>query len=101
MNIEEDSFAEAIRTAGNHLGHLHIGETNRRAPGRGKIPWDEVFGTTKEIGFEGSIVMEPFLMKGGEVGRDISVYRDLKGDLDLDEEARRACAFVKETLRTA
>ena len=98
MNIEEDNFRDAILATGDHLGHLHIGETNRRAPGRGKIPWDEVFGATKAIGFKGSIVMEPFLMPGGEVGRDISVYRDLQDGLDLDEEARRACAFVKEVL---
>jgi D-psicose/D-tagatose/L-ribulose 3-epimerase len=33
--------------------------------------------------------MEPFLLPGGEVGRDISVYRDLVGSDDLDEEAAR------------
>ncbi len=98
MNIEEDSFTEAVRTAGKHLGHFHLGENNRRAPGRGNLPWQEIFDATREIGFEGSIVMEPFLMPGGEVGRDISVYRDLKGDLDLDEEARRACTFVRNVL---
>lgn len=101
MNIEEDGFADSVRIAGQHLGHLHLGENNRRAPGRGNLPWAELFAATKEIGFTGSIVMEPFLMPGGEIGRDISIYRDLKGDLDLDEEARRACAFVKETLANA
>lgn len=98
MNIEEDSFAGAIKTAGKHLGHLHIGETNRRAPGRGKIPWSEVFGALKTAKFKGSVVMEPFLMPGGEVGRDIKVYRDLRGTLDLDREAARACRFVKVML---
>jgi len=44
MNIEEDSFHDAIATAGDKLGHLHTGETNRRAPGRGRIPWREVAG---------------------------------------------------------
>ena len=96
MNIEEDSFAGAIRTAGKHLGQLHIGETNRRAPGRGKMPWAEVFGALKAIRFKGSIVMEPFLVPGGEVGRDIKVFRDLRDGLDLDKEAARACAFVKK-----
>ncbi len=99
MNIEEDGFADAVRTAGAHLGHLHLGENNRRAPGRGNLPWKEIFDATREVGFKGSIVMEPFLMPGGEVGRDISVYRDLKGDLDLDEEARRACSFVRDVLK--
>jgi D-psicose/D-tagatose/L-ribulose 3-epimerase len=98
MNIEEDSFAAAIKTAGKYLGHLHIGETNRRAPGRGKIPWVEVFGALKTVKFKGSIVMEPFLMPGGEVGRDIKVFRDLRDGLDLDREAARACRFVKQAL---
>jgi D-psicose/D-tagatose/L-ribulose 3-epimerase len=98
MNIEEDSFAGAIQTAGRLLGHVHLGETNRRAPGRGRIPWAEVFAALRAIKFAGSIVMEPFLMPGGEVGRDIKVFRDLKGTLDLDEEAARACRFVKDRL---
>ena len=62
MNIEEDSIFDAIVNAGNQLGHLHIGETNRRAPGRGRIPWDEVAGALKKIDYTGSIVMEPFLI---------------------------------------
>jgi D-psicose/D-tagatose/L-ribulose 3-epimerase len=98
MNIEEDSFRDAIRTAGRHLGHVHVGETNRRAPGRGKIPWAEVFGALKSIKFKGSIVMEPFLVPGGEVGRDIKVFRDLRDGLDLDKEAARACQFVKRKM---
>ena len=98
MNIEEDSFREAILLAGEHLGHFHIGETNRRAPGRGRIPWNEIATALKEIGYSGGIVMEPFLMPGGQVGRDISVFRDLQDGLDLDEEAKRACAFVKSLM---
>jgi D-psicose/D-tagatose/L-ribulose 3-epimerase len=98
MNIEEDSFAGAIKTAGRHLGHVHLGETNRRAPGRGKIPWNEIIGALKAVKFKGSIVMEPFLMPGGEVGRDIRVFRDLREGLDLDREAARACRFVKGML---
>ena len=39
MNIEEDSIAQAIETAGDAIGHFHIGETNRRVPGRGRMPW--------------------------------------------------------------
>jgi D-psicose/D-tagatose/L-ribulose 3-epimerase len=101
MNIEEDSFRGAVRTAGKHLGHLHIGETNRRAPGRGKIPWNEIFRALKGIRFSGSIVMEPFLVPGGEVGRDIKIYRDLRGGLDLDREAARACRFVRGKLARA
>jgi D-psicose/D-tagatose/L-ribulose 3-epimerase len=98
LNIEEDSIREAILTAGARLGHFHIGETNRRAPGRGRIPWDEVFGALHDIEYPGAIVMEPFLMPGGEVGRDIKIYRDLSVGVDMDAEAKFALDFVRDKL---
>ena len=39
--------------------------------------------------------MEPFLVPGGDVGRDVSVFRDLLGSDDLDEEAARSVKFVR------
>jgi D-psicose/D-tagatose/L-ribulose 3-epimerase len=95
MNIEEDSLRGSIVEAGNWLGHFHLGETNRRPPGRGRIPWPEIFGALREINYQGAVVMEPFLLPGGEVGRDISVYRDLLGSADIDEEATRSVQFVR------
>jgi len=95
MNIEEDSLRGSIVEAGNWLGHFHLGETNRRPPGRGRIPWPEIFGALREINYQGAVVMEPFLLSGGEVGRDISVYRDLLGSADLDGEAARSVQFVR------
>ena len=95
MNIEEDSLRGSIVETGNWLGHFHLGETNRRPPGRGRIPWPEIFEALREINYQGAVVMEPFLLPGGEVGRDISVYRDLLGSADLDEEAARSAQFVR------
>ena len=43
--------------------------------------------------------MEPFLMTGGEIGRDIKVFRDLAKGLDLDEEARKALDFTRKILK--
>jgi D-psicose/D-tagatose/L-ribulose 3-epimerase len=98
MNIEEDSFEGAIRTAGKYLGHFHIGENNRKPPGRGHIPWGEIGSALKSINFTGWVVMEPFLMPGGEVGRDIKVNRELMPHVDLDGEARTACIFTRKFL---
>ena len=98
LNIEEDDIGGAIEATGARLGHFHIGETNRRPPGRGRMPWGEIFGALQRIGYAGAITMEPFLMPGGEVGRDISVYRDMRGGLDLDREAGRALRFVRRRL---
>jgi D-psicose/D-tagatose/L-ribulose 3-epimerase len=99
MNIEEDFIGGAILKAGDWLGHLHIGENNRMPPGCGHIPWAEIASALHQIGYNGCVVMEPFLVPGGEVGRDIRVFRDLSVGRDLDDEARRALAFVRGVLK--
>ena len=101
LNIEEDSITDAIMTVGPHLGHFHIGETNRRAPGRGRMPWDEIYAALGRVNYQGVVTMEPFIKPGGQVGRDISVYRDLSVGIDLDQEARRALEFTRQKLAAA
>jgi D-psicose/D-tagatose/L-ribulose 3-epimerase len=63
------------------------------------MPWPEIFGALSNINYQGAIVMEPFLVPGGEVGRDISVFRDLLGSGDLDEEAAVSVQFVRKESR--
>ena len=106
MNIEEDSFGEAIRTAGPLLGHFHTGENNRRVPGKGRLPWHEIGTALREIGYNGAVVMEPFVKMGGGVGSDIKVWRDLSDNADeaqMDEDARQASGVftVRARLRLA
>jgi D-psicose/D-tagatose/L-ribulose 3-epimerase len=101
LNIEEDSIGGAILEAGSCLGHFHLGEPNRRPPGRGRMPWAEIFGALREINYEGALVMEPFLVPGGDVGRDIAVYRYLPGSDNLDGEAIRSVQFVRSELKKA
>jgi D-psicose/D-tagatose/L-ribulose 3-epimerase len=101
MNIEEDSFAAAIKSCKGKIGHFHLGEANRRPPGQGRLPWDEIFGALKEIQYDGTIVMEPFVRAGGAVSRDVAVWRDLSNgasDEELDRQGRAACNFVRGKL---
>ncbi|HKJ85332.1 MAG TPA: sugar phosphate isomerase/epimerase family protein [Spirochaetia bacterium] len=98
MNIEEDGFGEAIVTAGPRLRALHVGETNRKPPGLGRMPWGEIRTALDTIGFDGPLVMEPFVVPGGTIGRNVGVWRELMPGADLDEEARRSCAFVRKAL---
>ncbi|MCJ7660414.1 MAG: sugar phosphate isomerase/epimerase [Anaerolineales bacterium] len=99
MNIEEDFFSQAILRAGNNLGHFHVGENNRMPPGYGHIPWTEIGAALRKINYQGYVTMEPFLMPGGEVGRDIRVFRDLSEGMDLDDEARKALLFMRGVLK--
>src|ERR1700726_452555 len=99
MNIEEDSLRGCLIEAGTCGGNFRKVPTNRRLPGAGRMPWPEIFGALREINYQGAVVMEPFLVPGGEVGRDISVYRDLPGSGALDEEASRSVQFVRSELK--
>lgn len=99
MNIEEDNIADAIRYTGDHLGHLHIGEANRKVPGKGSMPWKEIGQALKDIHYDGYVVMEPFVKTGGQVGQDIKVWRDLSGNAteeQLDRELAESLVFVKQ-----
>lgn len=101
MNIEEDTFRDAILRCKGRLGHFHIGEANRKPPRPGRMPWDDIFGALMEIGYEGPIVMEPFIKSGGEIGRNISVWRDISegaSDEQMDEMARESLDFVRGKL---
>ena len=98
MNIEEDSFGDAIRTVGNYLASFHLGETNRKLPGTGRMPWAEIKQALDDINYDGPLVMEPFILQGGEIGRDIGVWRNLVEQPDLDALAAQSAAWVKEHL---
>jgi D-psicose/D-tagatose/L-ribulose 3-epimerase len=72
MNIEENSLSGAILSAGSCLGHFHVGENNRKPPGTGFLPWTEIVQALKQIDYQGQIVVEPFVLSGGTIGREIS-----------------------------
>ena len=83
MNIEEDNMYDALRKAGELLGHVHVGECNRKLPGmNNSINWPEIGKALRDIHYEKDVVMEPFLLSGGEVGRDVRVWRDLSNQAD-------------------
>ena len=58
-NIEEAAPADAIRTAGERLAHVHLADSNRWVPGHGHIRFDEVWEALDEIGYAHSVVLEP------------------------------------------
>ncbi len=99
MNIEEDDLPAAFRKAGKLLGHVHVGEGNRKLPGMGHLPWAEMGEALREIGFEGCVVMEPFLKPGGAVAADIKVFRDLSDNADeetMDKMIADSLVFLKK-----
>ncbi len=100
MNIEEDNMYDAIRKADGLLGHLHVGECNRKLPGmNNSINWPEIGKALRDINYEKAVVMEPFLLTGGEVGRDIRVWRDLSNNADeemMDKYIKDSLVYLKK-----
>jgi D-psicose/D-tagatose/L-ribulose 3-epimerase len=99
MNIEEDNLEAALREAGPWLCHFHTGEPNRRPPRPGsRLDWPSLGGALREIPYQGAVVMEPFVLTGGQVGHDIKLWRDLSGgasETALDEELRASLAYLR------
>lgn len=49
MNIEEASIPEALKNAGKSLAHVHVADSNRRAPGMGHLDFAEIIGVLNEM----------------------------------------------------
>lgn len=102
MNIEEDSITDAIRFASAHnmLGEVHASESNRRVPGTGKthMDWPGIFGALNDVGYDGLITMEPFVVQGIPQSSRICVWRDLSQGLDSQGfilNAQKGAAFIR------
>ncbi|UKS24504.1 sugar phosphate isomerase/epimerase [Paenibacillus sp. HWE-109] len=99
MNIEEVSLTDAIIRAGDQLACLHLGECNRSLPSReGRTDWMGLYRALKSIQFDGILTIESFITTGGEIGRDIGLYRDLtfgQDERQLDMSIRESLQFLK------
>ena len=60
MNIEEVDTAKSILTNGNHIGHVHFADSNRRPMGYGQTNMSEIANALKEIHYTGYISAEAF-----------------------------------------
>jgi len=58
MNIEEIDLAASLRAAGRLIGHVHLADTNRRAPGHGHLDVARVLAALDDIGYEGYLSFE-------------------------------------------
>lgn len=60
MNIEERNVPEAILAGGQHIGHVHFVDSNRRAAGMGHLPWTEIAEALHKIHYHGYLSAEAF-----------------------------------------
>ena len=61
MNIEEKSFYDATKLAGEDLIHYHLCENDRGIPGTGLVAWDGIFRALGEMNYRGYAALESFV----------------------------------------
>lgn len=61
INIEEKSFYEATKLAGDKLIHYHLCKNDRGIPGIGLVDWGGVFRAFSEINYQGYMPLESFV----------------------------------------
>ena len=53
LNIEDGPVTEALRTAGKHLRHIHLADSNRQMPGTGHLDFSDIVRVLHAIGYRG------------------------------------------------
>jgi D-psicose/D-tagatose/L-ribulose 3-epimerase len=92
-------YGQAIRSARERLWGIHACENDRGIPGRGLIPWRQIFSTLAEIGFEGYIGFEAYNSSCGDFAFRRGMFHDVCPDGNVF--ARESLAFVKGGMESA
>lgn len=93
-NIEERSVPEAVRAAGDTLGHVHACGNDRGAPGNGHIPWDDVAAALADVGYDDQVIVESFTPAVESIARAAAIWRPLESTQDA--LARDGLAFLED-----
>ncbi|KPJ86553.1 MAG: hypothetical protein AMS17_12005 [Spirochaetes bacterium DG_61] len=91
---EEDNIYDAIINSGSHLGYFHANESHRGVPGRGLVPWAEVFRALKNIHYDGCLTIESFDPNNENLVRMGSMWRKLADG--PEQLAAEGLAFLRD-----
>ncbi|MCA9079515.1 MAG: sugar phosphate isomerase/epimerase [Planctomycetaceae bacterium] len=79
MNIEETSIAHGLLAAGEHLGHVHFVDSNRRAAGMGHMSFEPIAAALRQLGYSGYTSAEAFAFPDSDTAarQTITRFREL------------------------
>lgn len=60
MNIEEADLEKALESAAARLGHIHLSDSNRQAPGNGHLDVGGILQTITKMSYKGYLSLEIF-----------------------------------------
>ena len=77
---EVRDYAEGLRALGPRLALVHACENDRGVPGGGLVPWETVFRTLAEIGFDGTVGLETYNTNLGDFAFERGIFQNLCPD---------------------
>ena len=96
MNMEDDDICSALREAADTMIHFQANENHRGYLGTGHIDWNPVVRTLADIGYRGTISLEPFRRRDERIGIPFAQWKAPVTDEAV--ELRAACGFLKNLI---
>ncbi len=96
MNMEDDDICTALRDAAAYMLHFQANENHRGYLGTGHIDWNPVVRTLADIGYTGTISLEPFRRTDERIGIPFAQWKPPAKDESEDLVA--ACSFLKNLI---
>ena len=93
-HIEVKNISEALHSCKDILGHFHVAENDRGAPGSGQVNWKETFKVLKEIEYDDWLLIESFSADVPDFAASINVWRNYASS--RDEIPRDGLQFIKK-----
>ena len=66
MSLDEENICGVLVACAPYIKHIHLGDSNRRLPGKGCICWEDIFRTLKTIGYDKYLSLECAVMGNPE-----------------------------------
>ncbi len=94
MIREENSFADAVKVCGSHLGYVHACESQRGIPGTGLVPWEEFYAALGTVGYSGWVTIESFDPNMENIAKLCCMWRKFADS--PQQLATQGLSFLKE-----
>ena len=96
MNMEDDDIVTALHDGAAHMIHFQANENHRGYLGTGHLDWSPIVRALADIGYQGTISLEPFRRRDERIGIPLAQWKPpLK---DETEELTAACSFLKSLI---
>lgn len=96
MNMEDDDIAGAIRAAAGHVAHFQANENHRGYLGTGHIDWTATVRALADVGYTGTISLEPFRRNDERIGIPFAQWKPPARDEQAELAA--SCGFIRNLL---